>query len=410
MRGMSVDLLRVQEPDPPSFAASFELGFRPLYALGMAWAGVVVMVWVFAPGVAQAPLAGVLWHAHEMLWGFVATIAVGFLLTAVPNWTGRPTLRGWPLAALCLAWLLARAGLLAGGAWFKPAAVLDVVFFAAAAMACALPILKTRNRRNLGVPLLLLGLGATDAAFLWAAQGAAFPELWRAMHAGLLLMAVVAALIGRRVIPFFATRAVPGLQLNAAAGSGVVNLALLVLAVGLQMLGRWPVAEGLALLGSAGIMLSHLLRWKPRRVLHQPLLWILYLGYAGLAAGLAARGAQALGASVPDSLWVHLLAVCGFAVLIIGMVTRTSLGHLGRALRLDRWSLLSYGLLLAAAVLRLLAFVPWPAQVAALQASAVLWALACWVFVLRYLPWLVRPRADRPLAGGIRHKPGPARG
>ncbi len=412
---MPVELLRIEEParsarPAPSFAATFELGFRPLYALGMAWAGLVVAIWVFAPSAAQAPLAGVLWHAHEMLWGFVATIAVGFLLTAVPNWTGRPTLRGWPLAALCLAWLLARAGLLAGGPWFRPAAVLDVTFFAAAALACARPILQTRNRRNLGVPLLLLGLGATDAAFLWAAQSAAFPELWRALHAGLLLMAVVAALIGRRVIPFFATRAVPGLPLNAAAGSGVVNLALLVLAAGLQMLGRWPVAEGLALLGAAGIMLTQLLRWKPWRVLHQPLLWILDLGYAGLAGGLTARGAQALGAPVPDSLWIHLLAVCGFAVLILGMVTRTSLGHLGRALRLDRWSLLSYGLLLAAAVLRLLAFVPWPAQVAALQASAVLWALACWVFVLRYLPWLVRPRADRPPAAGIGGKRGPARG
>lgn len=412
---MPVELLRIEEPagaalPAPSFAATFELGFRPLYALGMAWAGVVVMIWVFAPGLAHAPLAGVLWHAHEMLWGFVATIAVGFLLTAVPNWTGLPTLRGGPLAALCLVWLLARAGLLAGGPWFEPAAVLDVAFFAVAAVACARPILKTRNRRNLGVPLLLLGLGASDAAFLWAARSAAFPELWRALHAGLLLMAVVAALIGRRVIPFFATRAVPGLQLNVAAASGVVNLALLVLAAGLQMLGRWPALEGLALLGSAGIMLTHLWRWKPWRVLHQPLLWILDLGYAGLAGGLAARGAQALGAPVPDSLWIHLLAVCGFAVLIIGMVTRTSLGHLGRALRLDRWSLLSYGLLLAAALLRLLAFVPWPAQVAALQASAVLWTLACWVFVLRYLPWLVRPRADRAPTAGIAGKRGPARG
>ena len=345
---MPAELLHIEEPagtalPAPSFAATFELGFRPLYALGMAWAGVVVMVWVFAPNLARAPLAGVFWHAHEMLWGFVATIAVGFLLTAVPNWTGRPTLRGWPLAVLCLVWLLARVGLLAGGVWFKFGAVLDVSFFAAAALACALPIVKARNWRNLGVPFLLLGLGATDAAFLWTAQDAALPGPWRAMQSGLLVMAVVAALIARRVIPFFAMRAVPGLKLELAARSGVVSLGLLVLAVGLQVAGRWPGVEGLMLLGAAGVMLSHLLRWKPWRVLHQPLLWILYLGYAGLATGLAARGAQALGASVPDSLWIHLLAVCGFALLIIGMVTRTSLGHLGRALRLDRWSLLSYG-------------------------------------------------------------------
>lgn len=385
-------------PDPrgatsaPSIRALFTVGFRPLYPLAMAWSAVVVATWVFAPGLAHAPLSGPWWHAHEMLWGFVATIAVGFLFTAVPNWTELSTVRGVPLALLVAMWLLARLALWIGGPWFDAGAALDVGFFVCAAAVCLRPIVRARNGRNLWAPIALLGLAAADALFLRAAAGGALDALPRMAHVGLLLMAAVASLVGRRVIPFFATRATPGLALEPRVSSGLVNLGLLVGAIGCEALQAAPRVEAALLLACSCVLAWQIAQWKPWRVLGNPLLWILYVGYAGLAAGLAARAIQLPESALADSLWIHLLAVCGFSVLVIGMVTRTSLGHLGRPLRLDRWSLASYALLLASAALRLGSFVPWPLAAPALHASALAWVLACAVFVLRYGPWMMRPR------------------
>lgn len=391
-------------PRTPSLHALFTLGFRPLYPLGMAWSAIVVAAWVFAPGINHAPLFGPWWHAHEMVWGFAATIAVGFLFTAVPNWTDLPTADGLPLALLVAVWLLARIGLWLGGRWFAAAAALDVAFFAGAAVFCLRPILRARNARNLWAPAMLLALAAADALFLHAAAGGALSTVIRMEHVGLLLMAVVSVLVGRRVIPFFATRAIPELTLSREVVTGLLNLALLLPAVGCDALHTAPHAEGALLLASCLILLWQIGRWKPWRVLGRPLLWILYLGYAGLAAGLGARAGQLLGAPLADSFWIHLLAVCGFSVLIIGMVTRTSLGHLGRPLRLDGWSLTSYALLLASAAMRLLSFVPQVSLATiALHAAAIAWGLACAVFVGRYGPWMVRPRNGTRGLVALRH-------
>lgn len=170
------DLLQLQEPDPPtrlpppSWQAFLELGFRPLYLMGGAWAVVAAALWVLAPQWLQGPLQGVAWHAHEMLWGFVVTIAVGFLLTAGASWTGHNPLQGRPLGALCALWLLARAGLLWPGEVLYPlAAAADVGFLLAAALAMARVVWRARNRRNYVVPVLLLGLAAADALYLRAA-------------------------------------------------------------------------------------------------------------------------------------------------------------------------------------------------------------------------------------------------
>ena len=111
------ELLQIEEPGPqkrpaPQWAAFLELGFRPLYLAGCSWAALSVALWVFAPGLLRGQLGGVFWHAHEMLWGFIATIAVGFLLTAASNWTGITPLKGWALGLLSALWLLARGAYL----------------------------------------------------------------------------------------------------------------------------------------------------------------------------------------------------------------------------------------------------------------------------------------------------------
>ena len=194
-------LLQIDEPAArpraaPSLQAFLEMGFRPLYLAGTGWALIAVALWIFAPQWLQAPLGGVAWHAHEMMWGFVATIAVGFLMTAGANWTGVNPTPPAVLLAACALWLLARIGLLVPSpALFWLGFGAEAAFFLLAAAAMARAVYGTRNRRNYAVPLLLLALGLTDLLYLLAALGGDYGLLMQRFNAGLLCMAVIALLV-----------------------------------------------------------------------------------------------------------------------------------------------------------------------------------------------------------------------
>lgn len=386
--------LRTREP-APQWTAFLELGFRPLYLLGCLWAALSVALWVHAPQWIAGRMPGVFWHAHEMLWAFVATIAVGFLFTAGSNWTGRNPLQGRALGALCLLWLVARAGfLLPGPQAFAVAALCETAFFCWAALALGRAIRVARSRRNYGLPLLLAGLGAADALYLWSIWQGDYGALMQRFNAGLLCMAVIALLIARRVIPFFAMRAVSGLQIPMHTASGQWQLGAGVVAIACLLAGWWPgLAAGLAVAGL--IALWQVLAWKPQAVRRVPLLWILYLGHAALGAGLLVAGAHAAGWVLRPAWPVHVIGAGGFALLIIGMCTRTSMGHLGLPLRTDRSMVAAYALVIAAAVLRLAALLPTALSLAALHASAAAWVWAFALYLWRFAPLLVRPRADR---------------
>ncbi|HEX7437433.1 MAG TPA: NnrS family protein [Caldimonas sp.] len=377
----------------PSLRAFLELAFRPLYLAGVAWALIAIGIWVYAPQILTGPLQGVAWHAHEMLWGFIATIAVAFLMTAGANWTGINPLQGRALGIACGLWLIARVGFLAGGDgvfWVAAAAELGFFVFAAAAMMRA--VYRARNARNYAVPWLIVGLAAADALYLLAARGGDYVLLMKRLNAGLLVMALIALLISRRVIPFFAMRAVAGLKLPMQTRTGQVQLGVCVVAVICLLAGqRLPTAIAL---GIAGLLsLLQLVRWRPYAVRANPLLWILYIGYAGLGVGLVMAACAAAGAGLPPALPVHMIAMAGFSVLIIGMVTRTALGHLGRPLATDRSMLASYVLLLVAVALRLAAIAPSAFSQPALHLSAAAWIAALALYLWRFAPLLIRPRS-----------------
>jgi len=406
-------LLTLEEPESPAgrpraqWKAFTEMGFRPLYLAGCLWALVSVWLWVHAPGHITGLLGGVFWHAHEMLWGFVATIAVGFLLTAGANWTGKNPLRGNALAALCGLWGVARAGyLVPGRTAFLIALVADLAFFVWGAAALGRAVWVTRNRRNAGVPVLLLGLAATNALYLWAAVQGDYLALMRYFNAGLLCMAVLTLLIARRVIPFFAKRAVAGLEIPPHTRSGHWQLGTGIAAIVCLLAGQ-PRLAALALAATGAIAVVQWVSWKPWAVRRVPLLWILYAGYGGLAAGLLV-GAAHLGGYVIRAAWpAHAIGVAGFSVLILGMVTRTALGHLGRPLRTDRSMVASYVLMLLAAVLRLAALLPTVASIGLLHASTAAWVLALGLYLWRFFPLMIRPRADAApaAASGLRAVP-----
>ena len=404
-------LLHLAEPERtrpgrPHWRAWLALGFRPFYLLGTAWAAAAIALWIFVPQWLPSTLGALPWHAHEMLWGFVATIAVGFLMTAGGNWTGINPL---PVPALGLAvglWIVARAGLLVDHpAAFAVGAFADVAFFVLAAAALGRAVWRARNVRNAGLPLALLGLAVADAAFLWRVQAGDAGSALAWVHTGIWVMGLIALLIARRVTPFFAMRAVPGLQIPLHQKSGSVQL----VATGVALLAGLAGVDLLAvpaLATAGGIALWQVATWRPLAVRSRPILWVLYLGHAGIGLGLLVAALQlaarsgwwwpdaASGWAQRHAVHVHVLAMLGFAVLIIGMVTRTALGHLGRALTLDRSMVASYGLVIAAALLRLAAFADTPLMPWLLRASAVAWIAAFVLYLWRFAPWLVRPRID----------------
>jgi uncharacterized protein involved in response to NO len=394
------NLMRLEEPTDqkggaPNLSAFLELGFRPLYMAGTFWALVAIALWIFAPQVLTGPLNGVAWHAHEMLWGFIATIAVGFLMTAGSNWTGINPLQGRTLAVACGLWVAARVGyLVPGDVAFWTAMTAELAFFLLASAAMLRAVVVSKNSRNYAVPGLLAALGGIDALYLLTARGGDYALLMQRFNAGITVMALIALLIGRRVIPFFAMRAVPGLSIPKHTETGWVQLgACTVAAVSLLLSLTWLTALALGLAG--GLALVQLISWKPLAVRKNALLWILYVGYGCIGLGLLLAALTVGGIDLPRVLAVHVIAMSGFSVLILGMVTRTSLGHLGRPLATDRTMRTSYWLMLGAVALRLAAIapnLPTSATNGLLHLAAVAWMSALALYLWQFVPMLIRPR------------------
>jgi uncharacterized protein involved in response to NO len=356
------------------------------------WALVAIALWIYAPQLLSGPLNGIAWHAHEMLWGFIATIAVAFLMTAGSNWTGINPLQGRALAIACGLWLVARIGFLVPNDtafWIAMAAELAFFLLASAAMMRA--VVRSKNARNYAVPGLLAALGGIDALYLLTARGGDYSLLMQRFNAGITVMALIALLIGRRVIPFFAMRAVPGLAIPKHTETGWVQLGACSVAAASLLLG-FPLLTALALGLAGGLALVQVISWKPLAVRANALLWILYVGYSSIGLGLLLAALAAAGIAVPRVLPVHVIAMAGFSVLIIGMVTRTALGHLGRPLATDRRMRTSYWLMLAAVALRLSAIAPTAATGTLLHLAAAAWVGALALYLWQFVPMLIRPR------------------
>ncbi len=375
----------------------FAIGFRPFYLLAAVSAVVAILAWLlsYTQGyVFGTYLSGMLWHSHEMVFGFLAAVIAGFLFTAVRNWTGLQTPAGLALGAMVLLWLLARALLLTGPAWL--AALVDVAFLPVVAVAIAIPIIKSRNRRNYKVIALVVAVSALHAVFHLGLHGevpawAARQSLFAAIDCIVILYAVV----GGRVIPAFTRSAVPGSTprhhpaVEIAAFAFLVALTMTTLVRGAVDLALVPAVLALLAAAAHGVRLA---LWQPMATKGNPLLWMLPLSYAWLPFALLLRSLSGFGIVLPGT-WFHALTAGGLASLIIAMMMRSTLGHTGRQLVADKLSIAAFLTLQAGAVLRVVA--PSVGEYRAMVvASGVVWALALVLFLVRYAPMLVRPRID----------------
>ena len=382
------------------------IGFRPFYLLAGAIAAVAVPVWHFAPGEVlpgEPYLAGGAWHAHEMVFGFAAAVLTGFLLTAARAWTGRDTLNGWRLAALAGLWVAGRVLVATGPA--VPAIVVDCLFLPCVALAIGIPVARARNWRNLPVAAVPALLGGANLLFHLDHEG--LIALARANGGALLALDVFALLVtlmAGRVIPAFTSNAVPTARPRRNACVEAVAFGTLAVLLVAGPLGPWlPGGPWLAGVAAAGA-LAHILRlwlWDPAATVREPLLWVLPLSYAWLPAALVLRALGLADAGVPGAAAYHALGAGAMGGLMLGMMTRSALGHTGRPLAARGVEVAAYLLVHLGAALRVFGPLAGPAaEPHALAASAVLWSGAFALFLAAYWPVLTRPRIDEAEPGG----------
>ncbi|MGB3880302.1 MAG: NnrS family protein [Diaphorobacter nitroreducens] len=371
------------------------LGFRPFYLGTALLACLAVPLWIaIFLGRIQVPLpmSPLLWHAHEMLFGFAAGVVVGFLLTAVKAWTGLETARGPLLGALALLWLAARlASLVAPYAVY---ATLDMLLLPAVAAVLLRVLIKAGNKRNIPLICLLLLMAAANLVFHLSVLGIVAVPAVSALYAELALILMVVSVITGRVVPMFTRNVTPGLVINMPRKFELSLLAVTAVALALWVLAA-PAPVVLVASLAAGVMHAvRLWKWHPQVTFKRPILWILHASYAWLPLGFVLLALAQLGWVVP-SLAVHAFAVGVIGGLIIGMVTRTARGHTGRPLQPSRGEVVAYALVMLAAVLRVLVPAVQPAWYAyALEGAACLWAIAFAIYLVIYTPWLMRTRLD----------------
>jgi uncharacterized protein involved in response to NO len=376
-------------------------GFRPFFFGGAAWAVLALLLWLAAlSGAIALPSAmdSLAWHRHEMLFGFVGAVICGFLLTAIPNWTGRLPIAGGPLAGLFALWLLARLALLFSSVLgIAIALVLDAGFYILLAGLFAREVASAGNR-NLPIVGLVVLFGIANALDYAGAAGI-LDDAGIGYRAGITIVVLMISLVGGRIVPSFtrnwlAKRAINGRLPGQATRFDFATIALTAAAMIAWTAVPHDRFAGAILIIAGVLQAIRLGRWQGVRAVADPLVLILHVGYAWVPIGLALLGASILSAAVPESAAIHALTAGAMATMILAVMTRATLGHTGRELKANAATILLYLLVTLGAVLRVTAPFGLLDYMAGIELAGLAWAGAFVIFLLAYGPMLIRPRVD----------------
>ncbi|MCP5327589.1 MAG: NnrS family protein [Sinobacteraceae bacterium] len=380
----------------------FTYGFRTFFVAAGLSALILIPLWAIGFGF-QWPLntdwPPAAWHGHEMLFGFVCAAIAGFLLTAVPSWTGQKGFGGAPLMLMAAVWLLGRLLVGSSAVWpFVAVAVADLAFLAVLALFLAPPLLRERNRNTPLLAVLLL---------LWLCNAGFHLGLWRGdallsrqtLLAGINLVLILVTVVAGRMLPPVTTAALrqqgtnqvvrPSRSLTPSAVTFMIAVAVVDL-----IRPNGLIAGGIALAAAIAQGLR-IAQWQGYRVLRHPLVWVLHLAYVWLPIGLLLKALALLTGVAAATHWLHALTIGAIATMILGVMTRVTLGHTGHRLQALPRTPLAYGLLTAAALLRVFGTaLPWISYPALIAMSAALWTAGFGLFLRIYGPLLLAPRAD----------------
>ncbi len=382
----------------------FAAGFRPFFLLAGLQAVAAMVGWLvfyFGSGTLPHAFSPVLWHAHELVFGFGIAAVTGFLLTAVPNWTGTKPRSGAPVAVLAGLWLAGRLGF-----WFSsllPAwlvAVLDLAFLPVLAFLVAQPLLAAGKLRNI-IFLPILGMFWFGELLVQMESVAGTDTGMAGVRLGIWVLILMITIIGGRIVPAFTAN-----WMRATGSDGQVRTSemldriapiLVAIAAAGDILIPASPATGAVLLVAAAAQAWRLAGWQGLKTLSQPILWVLHVGYAWVVIGLALRGlAVYVPASAPPSAALHALTAGAIATMILGVMTRAALGHSGRPLQVSTAVAWAYGLLTISAFIRVFGPIVHPSTAGDLvpAVSGGIWIAAFLIYVAVYWPICTRPRAD----------------
>lgn len=388
-----------------SLPALFSQGYRPFFLAAGLWAPIALAIWLSElSGFLSLPtnFAGASWHAHEMIFGFASAAMAGYLMTAIPNWTGGMPLQGLPLAVLLASWLIGRVAVLLSALIGEiPTAVADLAFTTLLILAVAREVAAGRNWRNLPMIVALSLMLAANAATHMAASGL-MEDVSIGYRGGVAVLAGLLAMVGGRAIPSFTRNRLARIGASRYPSPfGIIDrLTLIAVTVALA---AWVIALSPSLYGSlllfAGVMTAiRLARWNGWQTIGDPFLWILHVGYAWLACGLGLLGAGALFSTVPSTAGLHALTAGAISSSMLGVMGRTTLAQTGQRSTHATGAHAVHILITVAAALRVI--VAWSPDDywLLLAGSAAAWILAFGAFLALYGRLLITPRPSKPAA------------
>ena len=395
-------LIQINKPNSESAKklALFNLGFRPFFLGASIFAVISMAAWMLVyfsyVSVNVENISISQWHAHEMLYGYGMAVVAGFLLTAVKNWTGLPTVFGKPLMALFALWCAARLLFLFGAALLPWAASADLLFGLMLIIVIAMPIVKAKQWKQLAVVSKVILLWVGNIVFYLGCFGILTSGMQYAINGAVLLFISLILMIGRRVIPFFIERGTETrVQLKQYKWLDISILvffvALFINAIFIQT----PYLTALFAWTLFALNGYRLFNWHAAGIWRVPLLWSLYLSAWFINVGFFFYGLQALYSSL-SILTLHIFTIGGIGLMALSMMSRVALGHTGRDVRKpSRWIGIAFACLVVSVLFR--AFVPMFASqfyMSWMLVAAMLWIFSFAVFVVIYTPILLKPRAD----------------
>lgn len=371
----------------------FSQGYRPFFLLAALNAWTTMFAWIYllsgraVPGLGWPPQT---LHAHEMLYGTVAAVIAGFLLTAVPNWTSTARVSGAPLVGLVLLYLAGRVALILSGS-LEPlwVAGIDVAFLPVLAIFVGWPILRTRNWRNLPVLGVLLGLALANAAMHGGLLQSDYVMLRAGMYSSVYLVVVLMMIIAGRVVPAFTRNALRRSGVEAEVSNrtivGPLSIVMACSALILDLIMPGKSISAFFALAAAPLLLIRQSGWEFRKTLGQPMLWILHVGHAWLAVGFGCLGVSnafdiGIGAAA-----LHAFTAGAMGTLMLAMMPRVLLGHQGRPIEATGATVLSFVFVIVGAIVRIAgASGPVEFYRPSVLLGGGLWASAWLVFSLVY--------------------------